>query len=42
VTIIVGGEEVFKGVPVMTLSALLESAGRGDSEYMFPARVNLN
>lgn len=42
VTIIVGGEEVFRGVPVMTLSALLESAGRGDSEYMFPARVNLN
>lgn len=42
VTIYVGGAEVFKGVPVRTLTALLESAGRGDSEYMFPARVDLD
>ncbi|MFT5079594.1 MAG: putative esterase [Bacteroidia bacterium] len=42
VTILLGGKEVYRGIPEMKLATLLESAGRGDTEYLFPVRVDLD
>ncbi|MDG1499616.1 MAG: alpha/beta fold hydrolase [Planctomycetota bacterium] len=42
VTILLSGKEVYRGIPLMKLTTLLESAGRGDTEYLFPVRVDLD